>query len=186
MTITREDVKIKGAKEGVMDKSSVEIERKYVIMKPDFDSLCERYDVSVSEIWQTYLSSEPGITRRVRKRVYKDKIVYTLTEKKRIDKVSSYEDEREISGSDYENLLGQIMTGTRTLRKTRRVVRIDGVSFEIDEYPEWCRTCIMETELKSKDELVTMPDFVKIIAEVTGVKRYTNASMSREFSEELI
>ena len=169
-----------------MDKSSVEIERKYVILKPDFDSLCERYDVSVSEIWQTYLSSDPGITRRVRKRVYKDKTVYTLTEKKRIDKVSSYEDEREIDEAEYERLLTEIKPGSRTVRKTRRVVLVGSVNFEIDEYPEWCRTCIMETELNSRDELVVMPPFLKVIAEVTGVKRYTNASMSREFPEELI
>ena len=164
----------------------IEIERKYVILKPDFAALEREYAVGVSEIWQTYLRSEVGVTRRVRKRVYRDKISYTLTEKRRIDTLSSYEAEREIGEEEYLTLLGEKREGTRTLRKTRRVVRIDSVNFEIDEYPEWERSCIMETELKSRDEQVTMPDFVKIIAEVTGNRAYTNAAMAVNFPKELI
>ena len=164
----------------------VEIERKYVILKPDFAALEMEYEVKVSKIWQTYLMSDAGVTRRVRKRVYSDKVSYTLTEKRRIDTISSLEDEREISKGEYEALLDEMREGTRTLTKTRRVIRIGEVDFEIDEYPEWVRTCIMETELKSRDEQVVMPDFVKIIAEVSGVKAYTNASMAAHFPEELI
>ena len=164
----------------------VEIERKYVILKPDFAALERKYEVGASEIWQTYLTSDAGVTRRVRKRVYSDRVSYTLTEKRRIDAISSLEDEREISEGEYEALLGEIRSGTRTLRKTRRVVRVGKVDFEIDEYPEWVRTCIMETELESRDEQVVMPDFVKIIAEVSGVKAYTNAAMSARFPEELV
>ena len=164
----------------------IEIERKYVILKPDFTALEERYDINASEIWQTYLESPSGVTRRVRKRVYKDKTTYTLTEKRRIDKLSSFEDEREIAECEYESLLGEIRSGTRTLRKTRRVIRVGEVAFEIDEYPEWASTCIMETELKSRDEQVVMPEFIRIVAEVSGVKAYTNASMSARFPEELV
>ena len=164
----------------------VEIERKYVILKPDFVTLEREYSVNTSEIWQTYLTSEAGITRRVRKRVYTDKTTYTLTTKKRIDQISSFEDEREICECEYLALLGEKREGTRTLRKTRRVVKAGGVDFEIDEYPEWERTCIMETELKSREEQVAMPEFIRIIAEVSGVKTYTNAAMSRSFPKELI
>ena len=113
----------------------VEIERKYVILKPDFAALERKYEVGASEIWQTYLTSDAGVTRRVRKRVYSDRVSYTLTEKRRIDAISSLEDEREISEGEYEALLGEIRSGTRTLRKTRRVVRVGKVDFEIDEYP---------------------------------------------------
>ena len=164
----------------------IEIERKYVILKPDFAALEREYEVGASEIWQTYLTSDAGVTRRVRKRVYSDRISYTLTEKRRIDAISSHENEREIPENEYEALLNEIRDGTHTLRKTRRVICVGGVDFEIDEYPEWERTCIMETELKSRDERVVMPDFVRIIAEVSGVKAYTNASMAAHFPKELV
>ena len=164
----------------------IEIERKYVILKPDFAALESEYTVSASEIWQTYLASGFGVTRRLRKRVYKDRTVYTLTEKRRIDSLSSFEDEREISEAEYDILLAEIRPDSRTLRKTRRVVRVGDVDFEIDEYPEWERTCIMETELKSREEQVAMPEFIRVIAEVTGNKAYTNAAMSVKFPDELI
>ena len=83
-------------------------------------------------------------------------------------------------------MLGEIRAGTRTLTKTRRVIRVGEVDFEIDEYPEWSRTCIMETELKSRDEQVEMPEFIRVVAEVSGVKAYTNASMSARFPKELV
>ena len=172
--------------EEIMEYAAVEIERKYVILKPDFDALGREYPILSSEIWQTYLRSEEGVTRRVRKRVFSDRTIYTLTEKRRIDKLSSYEDEREVGKEEYEELLSEKRSGTRTLKKTRRVVRIGEVDFEIDEYPEWERTCIMETELKSREERVQMPDFIRILAEVTGNRAYTNAAMLLRFPDELI
>ena len=56
---------------------------------------------------------------------------------------------------------------------------------EIDIYPEWDSTAILEVELRSRDEQISLPDFIKILKEVTGDKRYSNASMSRTFPEEL-
>jgi hypothetical protein len=74
---------------------------------------------TVSEIRQTYLESEPGVTHRVRMRVYPDVTSYTETKKIRIDKISSYEEERRIDEAEYTALLGSIKRGTRTLTKTR-------------------------------------------------------------------
>ena len=42
----------------------------------------------------------------------------------------------------------------------------------------------METELPSRDTEVGMPSFIRIIADVTGDKRYSNAAMSRSFPKE--
>jgi CYTH domain-containing protein len=54
----------------------------------------------------------------------------------------------------------------------------------VDIYPEWTRSCILETELVSRDTDVKMPTFISIIGEVSGDKRYTNASMAEEFPKE--
>ena len=166
--------------------SNVEIERKYIILKPDPEILCKYEGYESSDIVQTYLTSDEGMTRRVRKRVYSDRTVYTETVKRRIDKLSSYEDERDISEEEYEALLSEIAKGTHHVIKTRRVIRCFGIDFEIDEYPEWKHTCIMETELASRDVSVTFPDCIKVLLEVTGDKKYSNAAMSRSFPQEII
>ncbi len=168
------------------NKTPVEIERKYVIRMPDLSILSTQEAYTVSEIRQTYLESEPHVTHRVRKRVYDEGEVYTETKKVRIDKISSYEDEREINEGEYEGLLLHVKAGTRTLTKTRHTFVFLGQTFEVDIYPEWRESCILETELTSRDTEVEMPPFISVIKEVSGDKGYTNASMSREFPKELV
>ena len=164
----------------------IEIERKYVIRMPDIDILKHRADYTVSEIRQTYLESEPDVTHRVRMRVYGDKVVFTETRKIRIDKISSHEDEREIDECTYKEFLTRIKKGTRTLTKTRHTFCALTGTFEVDIYPEWQRSCILEIELPSRETEVEIPSFISVIKEVSGDKKYTNASMSKEFPKELI
>ena len=83
-----------------MNAIPVEIERKYVIRLPRLELLREQEGYNVSEIRQTYLESPSGVTHRVRMRSYPDRVVYTETKKVRIDRISSFEDEREISESE--------------------------------------------------------------------------------------
>ncbi len=164
----------------------IEIERKYIIAMPDTETLgiCGGY--TVSDIEQTYLKSDSRTTRRVRKRTYGKDAVYTLTEKVRIDKISSYENERNISEAEYNELLGDIRGGSSVLKKTRHTFVYLGKTFEVDIYPQWSSTAIMEIELESRDETVEMPEFITVLAEVTGVKKYTNSSMASSFPEEIV
>lgn len=164
----------------------VEIERKFVIAKPDIETLSCRCEYTVSEIDQTYLESHEGVTHRVRARSYKGRTVYTETKKVRIDRTSAFEDEREIGKEEYDALLLKRMPGTVTLKKTRHTFRHLDRVIEIDIYPDWQRSCILEVELDSSDDEVRLPDFIKVVREVTGDKKYSNASMSRKFPEELI
>ena len=168
------------------EKTPVEIERKYIIRIPDLKALEAQEGYTVSKIEQTYLESDPCVTHRVRKRVYENRVVYTETKKVRIDKISSYEDEEQIDESEYLRLLERIKNGTHTLTKTRHTFVFLGQTFEVDIYPEWTSSCIMETELTSRETEVKIPSFISVVKEVSGDKRYTNASMSYEFPDELI
>lgn len=164
----------------------VEIERKFVIEMPDFDVMASLEGYESSEILQTYLTSSAPVTHRVRARRFADVTVYTETVKTRIDKMSVFEEEREISKEEYDELLCGAMVGTVTLKKTRYSFLYDGKTVEIDVYPEWQRSCILEVELASRDDEIRLPAFINVIAEVTGDKRYSNASMSKSFPKELI
>lgn len=164
----------------------VEIERKYVIAMPDVKMLVSQAEYTVSDIEQTYLESSPAVTHRVRARAYLGRTVYTETKKVRIDKMSAIEDEKEVSEAEYRALLLRKAHNTVTVRKTRHTFAYLGQTFEVDIYPEWQRSAILETELESRDKQVAFPEFISVITEVTGDKKYSNASMSRKFPEELI
>ena len=164
---------------------NIEIEKKYIILKPIEARLSEMKDYSSSEIEQIYLSSPRGITHRVRSRRFSDKTVFTETTKVKIDKMSAYENEREITEEEFNSLAEHRDEQTRTIKKCRHTFVFCGQLFEIDIYPEWKNTAILETELPDRDTVVKFPDFIKIVADVTGDKRYSNASMSRSFPDEI-
>lgn len=167
--------------------TNLEIERKYVIEKPQIDKMRECGAYTSSEIVQIYLDADAGVTRRVRSRAYPDgRVQYFETEKRRVDKMSAEERERKITKAEFDNFSLQIAQDTRPIIKTRHTFDYLGQTFEIDVYPEWHTTCIMETELPSRDTEVKMPSFIRIIADVTGDKRYSNAAMSRSFPEEIL
>ena len=169
-----------------MEHVSVEIERKYVIKKPSVEAMraCDGY--SESKIVQTYLNSPATETRRVRSRALDGTVVYTETRKIRIDAMSSTEIEREITGEEYENLLLDSKADCRPIVKTRYTFIHLAQLFEVDVYPEWERSAIMETELDTRDREVVFPDFIDVVRDVTGVKSYSNASMSRSFPPEIV
>ena len=162
----------------------IEIERKYIIMKPSVEALITMPDYTVSDIEQTYLASDGNVTHRVRARMTGGITTYYETKKTRIDAMSVIEDEGVITAAEYNELLQGIDPATRTLKKTRHTFSFGGLTVEIDVYPEWEHTAIMECELPSRETVPTFPDFIKILREVTGVKGYSNASMSRRFPPE--
>lgn len=164
---------------------SIEIERKYVIELPDFSRLREMSGYTVSEITQIYMPTVLGVSHRVRRRITREGTVYTETKKQRIDAMSAYEDEREIDESRYEALVGMRDTALRPITKHRHTFEYRGQLFEIDVYPEWKKSCIMETELDERTRTVEMPDFIRVIRDVTGMREYSNHSMAAQFPKEL-
>ena len=163
---------------------NIEIERKYIIKLPDLSVICREKNYTESDIVQIYLSSGAGVTHRIRSRRYGEKIVYTETTKKKIDKMSVYEDEREISEDEFSILSKSIEKGTRPIIKKRVTFDFLGTTVEIDIYPDWQRCAILETELDSREASVALPEYIEIVREVTGDYRYSNAAMARSFPEE--
>ena len=166
------------------ERSQVEIERKYIIKMPDLEVLTLQQDYSRSEILQIYLPSEVGESRRVRRRIYNEKTVYIETRKIRIDNMSSTEIERELSLLEFSVLAAEIKEGTIPIEKVRHTFIYENQLFEIDVFPRWTGTAIMETELDSRERQVEFPAFLEIVREVTGDKAYSNAAMSRSFPNE--
>ncbi len=167
-----------------MDRIGVEIERKYIIEKPSLEDMKLEEGFTESDILQIYLASESGLTHRIRARKSECGTVYTETKKIRIDRMSSTELEREISESEFSVLKENIREGSSPINKKRYTFLYKGQLFEIDFYPEWESSAIMETELESRQQQVDFPEFIRVIQDVTGVKEYSNSSMANSFPSE--
>lgn len=162
-------------------KTPTETERKFIIRKPE-KSLLDA--LPHSEITQTYLLGDAGVTERVRMRVYEDGTCYTHTRKVRISKMSSFEDEREIGQAEYARLLERADPERTPVQKVRYLLQSGASLFEIDVYPFWEKQAIMEVELKSESENVTLPKEIGTVREVTGDFTYSNASLSKKVPAE--
>lgn len=158
-----------------------EIERKYLIEYPDLNIL-ENYPKS--DIAQTYLKTNDGMTSRVRKRTLGGVTKYIFTEKKRITDVKCIENERELSAVEYEELLKLADTERRTVIKTRYCVPYNGRVVEVDIYPFWSDRAIAEVEMESENEEVCLPDFIKVIRDVTAERAYKNASIAKKIPDD--
>lgn len=163
----------------------IETERKYIILKPDIAILENQTGFTSSEITQIYLFDKEK-THRIRKRVYSDgREEYTENTKKRISFMSSVENEEIISSEKYDILKAQIESGTAPVFKRRITFEYEEKVFEIDIYPFWNKTCILEVELKREDEALNFPEFIRVISDVTGIKSYSNHSMAYETPKEI-
>ena len=154
-----------------------EIERKFLIEYPDLEIL-EKYQKS--EIAQTYLKTNDGFTSRVRARTTDGVTKYIFTEKKRINDLKCIENESEISADEYKELLNLADPERMTVYKTRYCVPHNGRIVEVDVYPFWSDRAIAEVEMEDEAEKVALPDFIKIIRDVTAEKAYKNASIAKK------
>ena len=167
--------------------TGLEIERKLIIKIPDEKLLSGLDGYTESKIEQIYLSAHPPFSsHRVRRREYSDgRVLFFETAKRRVGAISAEEYERQISAEEYEALATGIEEGTRPVIKTRKTFPYCGKVFEIDIYPEWKSTCIMEVELLSENETVAFPPFTEIVCEVSGRGEYSNHAMSKKFPPEI-
>ena len=162
----------------------IEIERKFLSAMPDVSQLLAENGAKADSITQTYLLAPKGVTMRVRRREGADGVTYTATRKRRLSDLSAEETEREISEATYETLLGAADPALRPIEKTRITVPYGQHLLEIDVYPFWERTAVLEVELASEDAPLDLPPYLTVIREVTGDYRYKNVSLAKEIPAE--
>lgn len=162
----------------------IEIERKYLIRKPDDAYLRALEGCEWADIVQTYIYVGDMGNERVRKRGFGDRWTYTHTHKKRISDTRSIEQEREISLAEYEALIERADPALRVIHKRRYVLTRGGDRFEIDIYPFWQKQAVMEIELESEAHAFNIPPEISVIRELTGLREYGNAALTQRIPPE--
>lgn len=163
----------------------LEIERKFLIEKPDVNFLESLKNCKRVDIIQTYLISDPCEEKRVRQRGRDGSYIYTLTTKKHISDIKRIETEKRITDREYLSLLNNADTNVHQIKKSRYCLMHNNKYFEIDVYPFANKTAICEIELTDENEQIVMPNFLKIIKEVTNDKRFSNYSFASNIPQEM-
>lgn len=158
-----------------MSSGGRETERKYLIRMPGASLLTGG---EVWEIRQTYLVAGRG-NRRVRAVVCRGETRYFYTEKERVSVLTSIEREREIDGDAYRAYLSEARPDSAEVVKTRYRIPYAGHTLEIDVYPFWRDTAVLEVELAEEGEQVTLPPWVTVLREVTAEPLYKNTNIAR-------
>ena len=164
-----------------------EIERKYLIGYPDVEQLKAQPGCEVWDITQIYLvDGEDGQTRRIRRVLTGGRETFYRTFKRRLSALSALEDEGEITGEAYAAYSAERDVSRNPILKTRYRVPYRGHVLEFDLYPFWKDRAIMEIELEREDEVPEIPDWVKIIRDVSAEKAYKNRHLARRVPMEAI
>ena len=155
----------------------LEMERKFLIRMPDPACLsgAERWDIV-----QTYLNpkGDEG-SRRVRRAACGDSVRFTHTAKTRLTAVTCVEEETTLTLPDYEACLREAREDSLPVAKTRYRIPHAGRILEIDIYPFWQDTAVLEVELASEDEALSLPAWVEVLREVTAEKLYKNTTIAK-------
>ena len=161
-----------------------EIERKFLIEYPDIKLLEAFEGVTKSDMAQTYLKSENGATSRIRRRESGGEVKYIYTEKIRINDLTCIENEREVAAEEYEELLKLADPERMTVYKTRYCLPFNSRVVEVDIYPFWIDRAIAEVEMESESEEVILPDFIKVVRDVTAEKQYKNSAIAKRIPDD--
>ncbi len=151
---------------------AIETERKFLV-----EGDWKKEVRSSVDMVQAYISSASG--RTVRVRIAGERAFLTIKGPSGTDGLSRFEWEKEISVQDARELLTIAEPGR--IEKTRHLVpNTDGAhTWEIDEFHgDNEGLVIAEIELSAEDEPFDRPAWLG--AEVTGDRRYYNASLSRK------
>lgn len=151
--------------------SGMEIERKFLVRDDSYKRLAHKS----YRIKQGYICSGHGHTVRVRLR---DEQGFLTIKGPSLDGgISRYEFEKEITLDEATQLFHLCQPGIIDKRR-HLVTTADGHTFEVDEfYGDNEGLVIAEVELSAPDEPYDRPPFIG--DEVTGDRRYTNASLSK-------
>ena len=162
------------------EPTPMEIERKYLIARPDLSVLERKLNCERVSIIQTYLTSDcDGEERRIRMRGVNGHFIYFMTRKRKISGIKRIEIEERLTQDEYIAHMVEADPEFRPIHKDRYCLSENGLYYEIDIFPEWKDRALMEIELHSEDQAVVFPEGIDVIREVTGDPEYSNHEIAR-------
>lgn len=166
-----------------MDKKPLEIEYKFLIEMPDLKVLSAQPQFREKKLCQMYLElplgfSEFGTRCRIRKIEEQGKVAFIKTFKKDVTDLTRVEIEEEISEEEYIKLSAFLRKGTAPVEKTRLTFSHKNYICEVDIFPFWSDKAFLEIEVESERVTPPIPDFIRVIKDVSCDKSYRNSALA--------
>lgn len=156
-----------------------ETTRKYLIEYPDIDYIMSRTSCCMSYMMQTYLvSPSPDIERRILQVGQDGDFVYYYAEKQLVASGEHAEKEEHIDEKKYLRLMMDADTRFHQLSKRRLCFVYKSQSFELDLFPFSNERAIISVELTAETQNVLLPDFIKVISDITDDPSYRSYSLA--------
>ena len=162
-----------------------EIERKFLIEKPDLEYLDSLPNCEKVQIVQTYLKSNNDEEVRIRQRGSNSSFTYSKTRKITINDIKRIEIETRLTSEEYINELLNADPERGQIIKDRYCLSYNNQYFEIDIYPFWKDKAIVEIELSNENQKIDFPPFLEIIDEVTDDINYRNSEIAKQIKKGL-
>ena len=160
------------------ENSSSEVEKKYLIEKPDLDYILNNFLSKKVEVEHTYcLTGDKSL--RAKKRGDGVNFSYYKSSKSFADGLHREKTEVAISEHEYNEIL-KMDCEKYSLKKERYCFIYNNQNFELDVYPTFNDLAILEIELPSKDDKVDIPECVKVIKDVTDDEEYSSLSIAKK------
>lgn len=160
-----------------------EIERKFLIEKPDLEYLDNLPMCEKVQIVQTYLKSSDDEEIRIRQRGNDGVFTYSKTRKINVNNLKRIEVEERLTEEEYINELLNADPERGQIIKTRYCLSYNNQYFEIDIYPFFKDKAICEIELDSENQKVDIPQFIEVIEEVTDNLKYRNSEIAKQIKK---
>lgn len=161
------------------DPIPIQIQRKYLIEKPDLNFLAQHVSITVVDIKQTYLKSIGNVERRVRKRGQNGNFSYYFTEKREMNSIKRSTLERKISESDYLCYLSEMDNSLSSIIKQRVCFAYNSQYFVIDIFNFSNDISLMEISQTNENNSIDLPEFIKVYREVTDDPNYRNYNLAK-------
>ena len=157
----------------------VEIERRFLVQKPDLADISKHVSITTVNIVQTYLKSKDGTEVRLRQRGINGSYFYYLTEKTEVSNLTRVEKEQKISERQYIESLNLADTSLKQIVKKRACFVYSNQYFELDLFDFCDDKAIVEIELTSESDTIRFPEFLHVIREITNDLSYRNIALAK-------
>jgi len=132
----------------------------------------------IAKIEQTYLWSQEGIEKRLRKIEINNVVAYYLSiYETKENGIKTLIKEKELDKDTYENLLEFQEENTEIINKTRIYFNYKNEYFYLDIFDKNDELGILEINI-TEDEIVETPDFLYILENVTNNEKYYNKTIA--------
>lgn len=155
------------------------IRKKFLVENPDLDWLASLPNCRRVEIIQTYLKSEANEEVRIRQWGADSSYIYYMTRKKKDASGKTLKTERRLTQEEYLTRLMDADFTKRQIRKTRYCLTHGTLYYEIDFYPFWDDQAMVEVEVNSDEQELSLLKQFKVIREVTDDPAYSSAALAQ-------